>query len=409
MQHDLTIRDVPLKDLAALTGNPRRGDVAAVSASIQANGIYQPIIVNAGTHTGRPMEVIAGNHRAEAARALGLDTIPAVVLDVTEEQATRIALADNRTSDLADYDNDALVLMLQSLDDLTGTGYDDIDLQDLLGEFDTDTPDGLNDPDDVPATPTKPITRPGDIITLGPHRVVCGDSTLADTYQALLGTERADAVWTDPPYGVSYEGKTAAKLTIENDRLDTTELRAFLDASLGATRDHTKPGAMWYVAAPHGPQFQAFVGTLTELDIWRQTLVWVKDQFALGHSDYHYRHEAIFYGWTPGAARLHPTPDRTQDTVLEFDKPQRNGDHPTMKPVPLIAYCLGNSANHGDTILDPFGGSGSTLIAAHQLGMNARLIELDPVYVDVICRRYQEHTGDTPTRRGKPVDFTRDH
>lgn len=153
----------------------------------------------------------------------------------------------------------------------------------------------------------------------------------------------------------------------------------------------------------------AFGTVLLDLDVWRHSLVWVKDQFAMGRGDYHYRHEAIFYGWTPGAARLNPVPDRKQDTVWEFDKPSRNADHPTMKPVALIARALDNSSSRGDIVLDPFGGSGSTLLAAETTGRHARLIELDPKYVDVICRRWQEHTGNTPTRNGEPVNFAKDH
>lgn len=408
MPHDLTIHDTPIDELHLLPGNPRQGDIGAVSESMRVNGVYQPIIVNRGTHTGRPMEVIAGNHRAQAAKALGHDTIPCIILDVTDEEATRIALADNRTSDLADYDNDALVLMLQNLPDLEGTGYDGDDLDALLADFDDPTPT-LTDPDEAPAPPETPIARIGDVFHLGNHRVICGDSTSPATFTALLGDERAHMVWTDPPYGVAYEGKTKDKLTIQNDTLSLDALTDFLANALTATKDATLPGALWYVAAPHGPMGHAFGTVLLDLDVWRHSLVWVKDQFAMGRGDYHYRHEAIFYGWTPGAARLNPVPDRKQDTVWEFDKPSRNADHPTMKPVALIARALDNSSSRGNIVLDPFGGSGSTLLAAETTGRHARLIELDPKYVDVICRRWQEHTGNTPTLDGRPVNFAKDH
>lgn len=162
MKHDLTIHELSLADLALLPGNPRQGDIGAVSESMRVNGVYQPIIVNKGTKTGRPNEIIAGNHRAQAAKALGHETIPSVVLDVTDEEAKRIALADNRTSDLADYDNDALLLMLQDLPDLAGTGYDGDDLDDLLAELDTTSAEeGLTDPDDVPPPPTRRLRNSG--------------------------------------------------------------------------------------------------------------------------------------------------------------------------------------------------------------------------------------------------------
>lgn len=408
MAHDLTIHEIPVGDLALLPGNPRQGDIGAVSESMRVNGVYQPIIVNRGTQTGRPFEVIAGNHRAQAAKALGHDTIPCIVLDVDDDAAARIALADNRTSDLATYDTDALAVMLSSLPDLAGTGYEADDLDDLMASLAAPEPT-LTDPDDVPEPPATPLAKPGDVFTLGNHRVVCGDSTAAATYAALLGDERVHMVWTDPPYGVAYEGKTKEKLTIQNDALSLDALTAFLADALGEAKAVTLPGALWYVAAPHGPMGHAFGTVLTDLEVWRHSLVWVKDQFAMGRGDYHYRHEAIFYGWTPGAARLNPVPDRKQDTVWEFDKPQRSADHPTMKPVALIARALENSSSRGDLVLDPFGGSGSTLLAAETTARHARLIELDPKYVDVICRRWQEHTGHTPTRDGEPVNFTKDH
>ncbi|MDU4694106.1 MAG: DNA modification methylase [Dermabacter sp.] len=406
MKHDLTTHDLPLADLALLPGNPRQGDIGAVSESMRVNGVYQPIIVNKGTKTGRPNEIIAGNHRAQAAKALGHKTIPAIVLDLTDEEAKRIALADNRTSDLADYDNDALLLMLQDLPDLAGTGYDGDDLDDLLAELDTtSTEEGLTDPDDVPTPPDAPIAKLGDVFTLGNHRVLCGDSTSKEAFETLMGDERADLVWTDPPYGVAYEGKTKEKLTIQNDALNLEQLTEFLHEALEAAKSVTKPGAIWYVAAPHGPMGHAFGTVLLELGVWKHSLVWVKNTFALGRGDYHYRHEAIFYGWSPGAARLHPIEQRDQDTVFEFDKPARNAEHPTMKPVALIVKALENSSNKGDVVLDPFGGSGSTLIACEQTNRRARLIELEPRYVDVICRRWQEHTGRTPLREGRPVSF----
>ena len=172
MHHDLTPHDLPLADLTLLPGNPRKGDIGAVSESMRVNGVYQPIIVNKGTKTGRPNEIIAGNHRAQAAKALGHETIPAIVLDLTDEEAKRIALADNRTSDLADYDNGALLLMLQDLPDLAGTGYDGDDLDDLLADLTPKEKEALTDVDDAPSEPKTPITRPGDVFNLGPHRLL---------------------------------------------------------------------------------------------------------------------------------------------------------------------------------------------------------------------------------------------
>jgi len=214
----------------------------------------------------------------------------------------------------------------------------------------------------------------------------------------------ADCVWTDPPYGVSYVGKTVDALTIDNDD-DPVALKKLLQLSFDAACVASKPGGAWYVAAPPGPLHAMFSDILDELGIWRQTLAWVKDSFVMGHSDYHYRHEPIFYGWKPGAAHYFIA-DRTQDTVWDIPRPKRSTEHPTMKPVALIDRALKNSTRPGETVLDPFGGSGSTLIAAHDTGRIARLVEIDPRYVDVICRRYQQHTGEKPIRNGQLHDFT---
>jgi site-specific DNA-methyltransferase (adenine-specific) len=225
-------------------------------------------------------------------------------------------------------------------------------------------------------------------------------------------------VWTDPPYGVAYVGgvshdpkyakkREAKGLTIENDALNDDELTDFLRASLGAAFTACKDGAAWYVAAPPGPLFHCFGTVLKDLDVWRHTLAWVKSAFVFGRSDYHYQHEAIFYGWKPGAAHKW-TGDRKQSSTLNFDRPKgsENPGHPTPKPVELVEYCLGNSSGRGDVVLEPFGGSGTTLIACEKTGRIARLMELDPRYVDVIVKRWQEFTGKQATREsdGKLFD-----
>lgn len=229
----------------------------------------------------------------------------------------------------------------------------------------------------------------------------------------MLGDGLVDAVWTDPPYGVAYEGKTADALTIENDGRDLWKLEVLLEEAFTAGLAHCKPGAAWYVAAPPGPATLAFATVLARLKLWRQTLVWVKHTFALGHSDYHYRHEVVYAGYGPpakgrrgrGSAGWYGP--NNADSVFEVNKPSRNGEHPTMKPVELIVRQLENSTAPGHLVADPFAGSGSTLIACHGIGRVARLIELDPRYCDVICRRYEEHTGTVPVleRTGKPVSF----
>lgn len=399
---------VPIDTLRPFAGNPRRGDLGRIQESLNHHGQYRPLVVRAGTN-----EVLAGNHTLAAARELGWDQVAVTYVDCDDEQAAKIVLVDNRANDLATYDDAALLELLGPFEgDLVGTGFTDADLAAMLADVGGPA-EALTDPDEVPEAPAEPVTVTGDVWLLGPHKVVCGDSTEAATYEALLGsfgeegTEQADLVWTDPPYGVAYVGKTKDALTIENDTMEVDALHDFLLAAFTVTREATRKGAVWYVAAPPAVAGLAFARSLYTLGIWRQTLTWVKDVFVLGHSDYHYRHEAIYYGWTPGAPHQ-ATPDRTQDTVWEFDRPKRSREHPTMKPVDLIDRALLNSTVPGALVLDPFGGSGSTLIACHQARRVARLIELDPRYVDVICRRYQEHTGTKPVRAatGEPHDFT---
>lgn len=215
----------------------------------------------------------------------------------------------------------------------------------------------------------------------------------------------ADLVWTDPPYGVAIAQAISEKdrkirrmrtdgLTLQNDNFSGDELTLFLRQAFESIVSQTKPGAVWYVTAPPGTSFLSFALVLSDLKVWRQTLIWVKNNFVFGRSDFHYRHEPILYGWTPGAAHQEP-PDRKQDSVWEIPRPKRSEEHPTMKPLELIIRAIRNSTNKGQIVLDPFGGSGSTLIAAEQTGRKARLIELDPKYCDVIVTRWQNLTGQT--------------
>ena len=404
---------VPIDDVHQLPGNPRRGDVDAVAASLQRFGQRKPIVARAdGTIT-------AGNHTWQAAKQLGWDSIAVVRIDDDDATASAFALADNRTAELGSYDDALLLDLIQSIDDkdlLADTGWSDEAVADLLAQIGSDLPD-LPPPDEAGEPPVEPLSKPGDVWVLGGHRVVCGDATDVLAYDSLLGDDKADCVWTDPPYGVAIVGgnhslspeerKAAGGKTIENDALSISELEDFLRSALGAAIAACRPGSAWYVSAPHGPIGIAFSVVLTELGVWRHSLVWVKDSLVMGRSDYHYRHEPLYYGWTPGGPHDW-FGDRSQTTVIEIPRPRRNAEHPTMKPVELITRCLNNSAPRGGLVLDPFGGSGSTLLACEYTGRKGRLIELDPRYVDVICRRWQDFTGAMPVLEssGEPYDFT---
>ncbi|WP_433661065.1 DNA modification methylase [Nocardia sp. CA-128927] len=398
--------------LRTFEGNPRRGNVDAIAQSLDATGQYRPVVVNEGTLTGRAMEVLAGNHTLLAARQLGWEELAVGIIDVDEQTARRIVAADNRTADLGDYDHAALFELLDGLDDLAGTGYSPDDFDKLVAEIiprETHT-----DPDDIPELPDAPISVSGDIWQLGPHRLAVGDATDFAAVEALMDGEQADCVWTDPPYGVDYVGKTKDALRIQGDAVaDLDELLSGAFASMVAV---ARPGAPVYVAHADSERLR-FETALREAGVLvRQNLVWVKNTIVMGRSDYHYKHEPILYGFTPGGeGRLGRGGDRwqgdnAQATVFEFDKPSANREHPTMKPVALIEAMLANSLRSGGRVLDLFGGSGSTLIAAHQHGSAARLVELDPRYADVICRRFQEHTRTVPHRNdGEAVDFTASH
>jgi DNA modification methylase len=406
----------PLERLIDYARNPRKNDHAVdrVAAAIKEFGFRVPLVAKSDGL------VVDGHLRLKAARKLGLAEVPVVLADdLTDAQVKAFRISVNRMAELAEWDSELLALELGELGelgfDLELTGFDGDELAALTPEV---LPEGKTDPDEVPEVPPTSRSVLGDVWLLGKHRVMCGDSTSIDAVEALMAGGKADCVWTDPPYGVAYVGgvshdpkyakkREAKGLTIENDALNDDELTDFLRASLGAAFTACKDGAAWYVAAPPGPLFHCFGTVLKDLDVWRHTLAWVKSAFVFGRSDYHYQHEAIFYGWKPGAAHKW-TGDRKQSSTLNFDRPKgsENPGHPTPKPVELVEYCLGNSSGRGDVVLEPFGGSGTTLIACEKTGRIARLMELDPRYVDVIVKRWQEFTGKQATREsdGKLFD-----
>lgn len=393
--------------LSTFVGNPRRGNVELIARSLETNGQYRPIVVNAGTLTGRPLEVLAGNHTLLAARSLGWESVDCSVIDVDEQRARAIVAADNRLSDLGEYDAQELHALLASLDDLDGTGYLAEDLAAL--ERDLYPPEPRTDPDDVPELPAEPVSQSGQVWALGDHRLLVGSATDVDAVRGLCGDVAPDCVWTDPPYGVDYVGKTKDALRIQND--GSTGLFDLLAAAFGVAANVCRGGAPVYVA--HADTERVTFETAMDSAglVVRQNLIWAKNTMVMGRSDYHYKHEPILYGFTPGGeGRLGRGGkrwfgDNSQTTVFEFDKPARNAEHPTMKPVALIDAMLANSLPPGGVVLDLFAGSGSTLIAAHGRQSRAFCVELDPRYADVILRRFEAHTGIVPTLEGEPVSF----
>jgi DNA modification methylase len=365
-------------------------DVQRLAEHISRHGFNKPIEVDeAGV-------ILCGHRRLAAALVLGMTAVPVIQHAHLDEAMKReYRLADNRLTLEGEWDDEMLVAemaaILQDGGDLAFTGFTDEELTELEADLDREFGD-----EEVPDPPETPVSRTGDLWHLGAHRVLCGDSTDASVLRAALQGEEADAVWTDPPYNVDYEG-TAGK--IANDAMTPEQFTLFIRSAFESMASVMRVGAPAYVAHPDtgGLLFRgAFVACGFHLS---SCLIWRKSAFALGRSDYHWQHEPVLYGWKKGAAHTW-FGGRDQSTVFDVDKPSVNDVHPTMKPVPLIVAMLANSAPRGGLVLDPFGGSGSTLMACEQLGMRAALVELDPRYVDVIIERWQEATGGEATLGG---------
>lgn len=377
-----------LTPLAALKNDERNArahderSFEAVRTSLAKFGQRKPIVVDGDV-------VIAGNGTLVAARREGWTHIATVDADgLSAEEKRAYALADNRTAELSSWDYGALHAEMQTLApsmSLLDVGWTPAEVKTIERKVAGRSIGGGEEggPPSGPSKPT-PVSRPGEVYELGRHRLAVGDATDKAFVRAAIGS--ADIVVTDPPYGVSYEGTNGMK--IANDELAGEALTDFLRRAFGAAASICKPGACWYVFAPAGPALLSFGLALTELSIWRQTLIWEKSALVLGHSDYHYRHETLFYGWMPGVGG-HVVPlDRAQDSLWEAKKPARNEQHPTMKPPELYERALMNSSNLDDIVFDSFGGSGTAIIAAENTGRIARVTELDLGYADGIRRRW---------------------
>ena len=376
-------------------------NLATIERALREVGAARSVVVD---ETGT---VLAGNATVAAATKAGIERVRIVEADGTEliavrragltaAQKQRLALFDNRAAELAEWDAEVLAALAEETD-LTDL-WTDGEIADLLATDHASSVDLLTDPDDVSEPPTEAVTKPGDRWLLGRHRLLCGDATSAEHTGVLMSGDQADLVVTDPPYGVAYEGGTADRLTIANDDLDDAAFLPFLTTALRNAADVTRPGGAIYVC--HADSRGLTVRQAFTTAGWRlaQCVIWVKQSLVLGRQDYQWRHEPILYGWKPGAGHYF-VDDRSQTTVWEIDRPSRNAEHPTMKPVALIATAIANSSRAGDIVLDAFAGAGSTLLACEQLGRAARLMELDPRYCDVIVRRWEQATGQIAQRQ----------
>lgn len=371
-----------INEIVPYEKNPRKNDnaVLAVAESIKQCGYCSPIIIDENN------VILCGHTRFKALKSIGWKEVECVRKEgMTEEQKQKYRILDNKTAEIAEWDFDLLEQELKNLD------FGDFDFGFDMSAF--EEPKEVIE-DEAPEVDEErvPITKLGDIWQLGEHRLMCGDSTDAGTVAILMDGNKADLLLTDPPYNVAYEGKTNDALTIKNDKMESKKFREFLTSAFSAAISVLKDGGSFYVwfASREHCNFETALNE-SGLEV-RQELIWKKNSMVLGRQDYQWKHEPCLYGWKDGASHNWYS-DRCQTTILEFNKPAKNGEHPTMKPVELFAYQIQNSTKKGNIVLDLFGGSGTTIIACEQTGRIGYIMELDPRYCDVIIKRYENLTG----------------
>ena len=384
----MNIVNVKIAEVTPYANNPRNNDAAveSVAKSIEKFGFIGAIILN------KDKVIINGHTRVKACKKLGMETVPAIIVDhLTKEQEDALRIADNKTGEIAEWNEDLLRAELKALEEagfgIEDLGFDNSELEALL-EGDVSVSVGETDPNAAPEVPEVAVSRLGEVYVLGNHRLVCGDSTKAEDVGRVCKEGEADMWLTDPPYNVAYEGSNG--LTIQNDSMEDVKFREFLRTAFGHAEKALKPGAPFYIFHADSEGYN-FRGACHDIGLRvRQCLVWKKNALVLGRQDYQWIHEPCLYGWKEGASHTWYG-DRSQTTVMEFNKPKKNDVHPTMKPTEMLVYLLKNSTKRGDVVLDTFGGSGSTIIACQQTGRVCRCVELDPKYCDVIRRRWAEH------------------
>lgn len=425
----MQITETPIAELVAYEGNAKLHpdwQVAQIAESIRAFGFSDPVGIWHDPD-GRAV-IVEGHGRVMAAKKLGMETVPTISLDhMTDEERRAYGIAHNSTNMGTGFDADALKAEVANIAtiDMGAFGIDPVETLEALPDVDEEP---VPAPEDLEGAEQR--VAAGDVWRMGDHVLICGDATSAEDVARLMGDERADLLLTDPPYDVSYVGKTADAMTIDNDEFqDAGDFRAFIADALGASAAAMRDGAAFYVwfAAWRTKQiFEAFEDAGLEI---RQELYWIKHHFTLSRQDYQWQTEPCVYGWKGGAAHWF-APTRTERNVIDGtldtskmtkeqlrnvldgilamfetdaireDRPTRSLQHPTMKPVALFARLIRNSSRPGDVVLDPFAGSGTTVIACERMGRAARVMELDPRYADVILRRWEDETGCEAVRMG---------
>lgn len=418
---NMKIEMMPIGELIPYEKNPRKNDLAIpeVAKSLKEFGWQQPIVID------REKVVVVGHTRLLAAKAIGMPQVPIKYADeLSPAQIKAYRIMDNRTHEFAKWNPDMLLEELATIEEENPElsaellGFDDQAVELLEQQAENEKIQHIEpqcDEDETPEPPKEPRSKLGDLYQLGNHRLLCGDSTSIDAVEKLMGGEKADCVWTDPPYNVALGMETPEQakarnrrtdgLTVMNDKMEDSDFRQFLTDVFSAASVVTKPGGGLYVAHADSEGYN-FRGAARDSGwLVKQCLIWKKSSLVMGRQDYQWIHEPILYGWKNGGSHCWYG-DRKQTTVLEFPKPSRNGEHPTMKPVELVQYCLNNSVKSGNVVLDCFGGSGTTLIASEKLNLRAHLMELDPKYVDVIVSRYCKYSGATKViRNGQEIEW----
>lgn len=374
----MKVEEIPINSIKSNPNNPRTIRDEKFDKLLQSIKDFpemlkiRPLVVN------EDLVVLGGNMRLKACKEAGLKKIPVIkASDLTPEQQKEFIIKDN-----VGYGDWDWSLIATEFPEAEEWGLD-------VPEGFKEIPEAEEDEFDVPEGGLETDIVLGDLFEIGEHRLLCGDSTQTDTFAKLFENQLADLVITDPPYNVAYEGKTKEALTIQNDSMGDGEFYQFLYDFYTALGSYTKAGGAWYVwhADSEGANFRLAMKNAGIMV--KQCLIWVKNTMVMGRQDYQWKHEPCLYGWKEGAAHAWYS-DRKQITVLNFDRPSRNAEHPTMKPIPLFAYQIGNSSKQGDIVADGFGGSGTTMVACHQLNRKAYLVEFDPKYCQVIIDRMKK-------------------
>ena len=387
----------------ARTHSPEQ--IAKIRSSLREFGFINPIIID------KEYGVIAGHGRLAAAREEGIKEVPCVFADhLTEAQKKAYIIADNRMAMDAGWDEELLRVEIESLEgmdfDTMLTGFDEAELAELFGTADSDEVED-DDFDLTAALEKAAFVERGDIWTVGKHRLMCGDATSADDVKTLMDGKKANLMLTDPPYGVSFESSSG--LTIKNDSIKGDEFYKFLFDAFSNMKSNMEKGGSAYCfhADTEGLTFrQAFIDAGFHL---AGVCIWVKNSLVLGRSDYQWQHEPVLYGFMKDGKHKWYS-DRRQTTIWNYDKPKRNADHPTSKPLDLLSYPIGNSTQENGIVIDTFGGSGSTMMACESMNRICYMMELDEKYASVILRRYVEDFGNADgvycIRGGKKIMYS---